>query len=34
MIGRFADWINSQRWFIRWLMFAEYLLFVGTVMAS
>jgi hypothetical protein len=26
MIGRFADWINSRRWFVRWLLFAEYLL--------
>jgi len=26
MIGRFADCINSRRWFIRWLILAEYLL--------
>jgi len=26
VIGRFADWINIRRWFVRWLMFAEYLL--------
>ncbi len=26
MMGRLADWIDSRRWFVRWLMFAEYLL--------
>jgi hypothetical protein len=32
MIGRFVDWINSRRWFVRWLMFAEYLLFASFAM--
>ncbi len=25
MIRLFADWFNSRRGFVRWLMFAEYL---------
>jgi hypothetical protein len=32
MIGRIADWINSRGWFVRWLMFAEYLLLVSFVL--
>jgi hypothetical protein len=32
MIARFADWFNSRRWFIRWLMFAEYLLIASFVL--
>jgi hypothetical protein len=23
IIGRFADWLNSRRWFIRYLLYAE-----------
>ena len=33
MIGRFADWINSRRWFVRRLMFAEWYLLVGFVLS-
>jgi hypothetical protein len=32
MIGRFADWFNSRRWFIRYLLYAEWVIFV-TLMA-
>jgi hypothetical protein len=28
MIGRFADGFNSRRWFIRYLLFAEWVLVV------
>jgi hypothetical protein len=28
MIGRAADWFNSRRWFIRWLLYAEWCLLV------
>jgi hypothetical protein len=28
MLGRFADWFNSRRWFIRWLLYAEWYLLV------
>jgi hypothetical protein len=28
MIGRFADWFNSRRWFIRYLLYAEWCLLV------
>jgi len=31
MIGRFADWINTRRWFIRWLMVAEWYPLVAVV---
>jgi len=31
MIGA-ADWFNSRRWCIRWLMFAEYLLLASFVL--
>ena len=24
MIGPFADWFNSRRWFIRYLLYAEW----------
>ena len=26
MMGRFADWFNSRRWFIRYLLYAEWVL--------
>jgi hypothetical protein len=26
MIGRFADWFNSRRWFIRYLLYAEWVI--------
>ncbi len=26
MMGPFAGWISSRRWFVRWVMFAEHLL--------
>jgi hypothetical protein len=26
MIGRAADWFNSRRWFIRYLLYAEWCL--------
>ena len=32
MIGRFADWINTRRWFIRWLMVAEWYLIAAAVL--
>jgi hypothetical protein len=28
MIGRFADWFNSRRWFIRYLLYAEWVTLV------
>jgi hypothetical protein len=28
MIGRFADWFNSRRWFIRYLLYAEWCILV------
>jgi hypothetical protein len=28
MIGHFADWFNSRRWFIRYLLFAEWVILV------
>jgi hypothetical protein len=31
MIGRFADWLNSRRWFVHWLMAAEWYLLVSFV---
>jgi hypothetical protein len=36
MIGRAADWFNSRRWFIRYLLYAEWVLvvtFVATLIA-
>jgi hypothetical protein len=24
MIGRFTDWFNNRRWFIRYLLYAEW----------
>jgi hypothetical protein len=26
MVGRFADWFNGRRWFIRVLLYAEWVL--------
>jgi len=37
MIGRFAEWFNSRRWFVRYLLYAEWVLvvtFVTLVVAS
>ena len=34
MIGRFADWFNSRRWFIRYLLYAEWCLLVTLVSAA
>ena len=37
MIGRAADWFNNRRWFIRYLLYAEWVLvvtFVALVAAS
>jgi hypothetical protein len=31
MVGRFADWFNSRLWFIRYLLFAEWVLVVALV---
>jgi hypothetical protein len=28
MIGRAADWFNTRRWFIRYLIYAEWVLVV------
>jgi hypothetical protein len=28
VIGRFADWFNSHRWFIRYLLYAEWVILV------
>jgi hypothetical protein len=37
MIGRAADWFNSRRWFIRYLLYAEWVIlatFVALLVAS
>jgi hypothetical protein len=31
MIGRFADWFDSRRWFIRYLLYAEWVILVTLV---
>jgi len=31
MIGRAGDWFNSRRWFIRYLLYAEWVLQVTFV---
>jgi hypothetical protein len=31
VIGSFADWFNSRRWFIRYLLYAEWVILVTFV---
>ena len=33
MIERFADWFNNRRWFIRYLLYAEWVLVLVTVVS-
>jgi len=36
MIGRFADWFNNRRWFIRYLLYTDWCLLVtlGSLVAA
>jgi hypothetical protein len=31
MVAPFADWINSRRWFVRYLLYAEWCILVTFV---